>query len=203
MRGGTTSNRDSTAAGCTLPTSEPGPQLQQSEKPASSAAGGSGQKQERLSNPVGSAAGGIGTQRQCEEPSPSTTGGNAVEGFSLRHLRKKRETNQKRGSIVKIFPILLPVFSLTSSLHFLLSVAVKSRADLERELKELKCAIHNDTALREALEIQPNIVSFADSWRPLRVRCLFVEAVLRWYRNCISWYVHSGISLPGDQLGLR
>jgi hypothetical protein len=42
--------------------------------------------------------------------------------------------------------------------------------DLEREFKQFKCAIHDDTALREELEIQPSIVSFADGWRPLGVR---------------------------------
>jgi hypothetical protein len=42
--------------------------------------------------------------------------------------------------------------------------------DLEREFKDFKCAIQDDTALREELEIQPSIVSFADGWRPLGVR---------------------------------
>jgi hypothetical protein len=42
--------------------------------------------------------------------------------------------------------------------------------DLEREFIQFKCAIHDDTALREELEIQPSIVSFADGWRPLGVR---------------------------------
>jgi hypothetical protein len=44
------------------------------------------------------------------------------------------------------------------------------RTDLEREFKQFKCSIHDDTALREELEIQPSIVSFADGWRPLGVR---------------------------------
>jgi hypothetical protein len=42
--------------------------------------------------------------------------------------------------------------------------------DLEREFKEFKCGIHDDTALREALELQPSIVSFADGWHPLGQR---------------------------------
>jgi hypothetical protein len=42
--------------------------------------------------------------------------------------------------------------------------------DLEREFKEFKGGIHDDTALLEALELQPSIVSFADGWRPLGER---------------------------------
>jgi hypothetical protein len=42
--------------------------------------------------------------------------------------------------------------------------------DLERWFKEVKCGIHDNTALCEALELQPSIVSFADGWRPLGQR---------------------------------
>jgi hypothetical protein len=41
---------------------------------------------------------------------------------------------------------------------------------LERECKEFKCSIHDNTALREALELQPSILSFAEGWRPLGER---------------------------------
>jgi hypothetical protein len=47
---------------------------------------------------------------------------------------------------------------------------VKLCTDLEREFKEFNCAIQDDIALREELEIQPSIVSLADGWRPLGVQ---------------------------------
>jgi hypothetical protein len=102
MRGGTASNRDSGATDSALQTSRPGPQPQQSENPASSAAGGSGQQQDRRANPVDSTPGGSGMQRECEEPSPSTIGGNAGECVSLRSIGKKKNTNKGRGNIFKI-----------------------------------------------------------------------------------------------------
>jgi hypothetical protein len=62
----------------------------------------SGQQQVSRANPVGSTAGGSGIQRECEEPSPSTTGGNAGEGVSLRSIRKKKNKDKGRVNIFKI-----------------------------------------------------------------------------------------------------
>jgi hypothetical protein len=55
------------------------------------------QQPDRQANPVGSVAGGSGTRRHCDVPSPSLIGGNADEGDSLRPIRNKKETNEKRG----------------------------------------------------------------------------------------------------------
>jgi hypothetical protein len=43
-----------------------------------------------------------GTQGQSEEPSLSMNGVNAGEGVSLRPIRKKKKSNEKRGTIFKI-----------------------------------------------------------------------------------------------------
>jgi hypothetical protein len=47
---------------------------------------------------VGSAASESGTRRQSEEPSRSTTEGDAGEGVSLRPIRKTGKSNEKGGT---------------------------------------------------------------------------------------------------------
>jgi hypothetical protein len=152
----TSFNRDSRGAGNALRTSRPGPQRQPSENPASSAAGGSGQQQESRSNPVGSAAGGSGTQRQWKYPSPSSTGGNIGEDVSLRAIRKEKETNEKRGSIVKTGYLFSFILSL-SSLSWLYSFCGRQElcTELEREFNEFTCPIHDDTAGVKSLKFSP------------------------------------------------
>jgi hypothetical protein len=86
-------------------------------------------------------------------------------------LSETKETNEKRGSTIKIEHLFSFVLSL-SSRSWLPSFGVLQElcTDLERELKDFKCAIHNDIACVKSFEIQPSIVSFVDCWRPVGVR---------------------------------
>jgi hypothetical protein len=74
-------------------------------------------------------------QRLCEEPSPSSTGGNADGGVSLRSIKTKNERTAKRASILKIVPVFSFEFSQTSGSRFSFSGRQELSTDLEGSLR--------------------------------------------------------------------
>jgi hypothetical protein len=73
---------------------------------------------------------------------------------SLSDLSERRKTDRGEWCILKIVPPDSFDFSSFSGRQELCT-------DFQREIKELKCAIHDDTGLREELESQRSTASFA------------------------------------------
>jgi hypothetical protein len=148
MRGGTSFNSDPRAAGRALPTSRAGPQQQQANTSLLRRRAGVASSRSVKQTPLVRLLAGVRRSGNAKSLHPSTTGGMLVK-LSLCNPSECKEPTEKRGCILKIVPLFSFDFSCFNGRQELCT-------DRDRDCKEFKCAIHDDSALHE-LEIQPRI----------------------------------------------